>query len=141
MKRVGSGSRSFYRRNMTGCCESKERAAENLAAVLPHDFSELSKPNGSYLGLSFTNGVVLFDLFHRDRRRRFYNGVVVGKMGAGKSTLLKKIAMENSSRNNFIRGFDVTAEFETLVDTLNGYMINLDGSQGIINPLEVFQTV
>lgn len=121
--------------------EGKGMPAESLAAGLPYHFSELSDPNGSYLGLSFTNGVVLFDLFHRDRRRRFYNGVVVGKMGAGKSTLLKKIAMENSSRNNFIRGFDVTGEFETLVDTLNGYMINLDGSQGIINPLEVFQTV
>src|SRR5699024_85246 len=83
----------------------------------------------------------LFDLFHRDRKRRFYNGVVVGKMGAGKSTLLKKLAMDNHSRGNFIRGFDVTGEFESLVNAMQGYTISLDGSEGIINPLQIYKTV
>lgn len=121
--------------------EGKGMPAVTLASALPYHFSELDDPNGSYLGTSFTNGAIMFDLFHRDRKRRFYNGVVVGKMGAGKSTLLKKLAMDNASRNNFIRGFDVTGEFETLIKTLNGHMINLDGSNGLINPLEVYQTV
>lgn len=49
--------------------------------------------------------------------------------------------MDNAARSNFIRGFDVTGEFETLVEALKGYIINLDGSQGIINPLQVFKTV
>src|SRR5699024_7465681 len=74
-------------------------------------------------------------------KRRFYNGVVVGKMGAGKSTLLKKLAMDNHSRGNFIRGFDVTGEFESLVNAMQGYTISLDGSEGIINPLQIYKTV
>lgn len=121
--------------------EGKGMPAETLGAGLPYHFSELNDPTGSYLGMSFSGGNVLFDLFHRDRQRRFYNGVVVGKMGAGKSTLLKKLAMDNHSRGNFIRGFDVTGEFETLVNAMRGYIISLDGSEGIINPLEIFRTV
>lgn len=119
--------------------EGKGIPALSLAAGLPFHFAELNDDNGSYLGASFTGGNVLFDLFHRDARRRFYNGVVVGTMGAGKSTLLKKLAMDNACRGNFIRGFDVTGEFETLVETLNGQNISLDGSQGIINPLQIYR--
>lgn len=120
--------------------EGRGIPALSLSSGLPFHFSELNDPKGSYLGASFTGGNVLFDLFHRDSRRRFYNGVVVGTMGAGKSTTLKKLTMDNASRGNFIRGFDVTGEFETLVEALNGQNISLDGSQGIINPLQVYQT-
>src|SRR5699024_9018821 len=121
--------------------EGKGMSAETLAAGLPYHFSELNDPNGSYLGTSFSGGNVLFDLFHLDRKRRFYNGVVVGKMGAGKSTLLKKLAMDNHSRGNFIRGFDVIGEIESLVNAIKGYTISLDGSEGIINPLQIYKTV
>lgn len=120
--------------------EGKGLPALTLAAGLPFHFSELNDSKGSYIGTSFTGGNVLFDLFHKDKKRRFYNGVVVGTMGAGKSTLLKKLAMDNACRNNFIRGFDVTGEFATLVDALGGKIISLDGSQGIINPLEIYRT-
>lgn len=119
--------------------EGKGIPALSLAAGLPFHFSELNDPRGSYLGTSFTGGNVLFDLFHKDKRRRFYNGVVVGTMGAGKSTTLKKLMMDNACRGNFIRGFDVVGEFETLVNTLQGQYISLDGSQGIINPLQIYR--
>lgn len=121
--------------------EGQEMPAETLAAGLPYNFSELNDRTGSYLGTTFSGGNVLFDLFHKDTQRRFYNGVCVGTMGSGKSTLLKKIAMENHARNNFIRGFDVVGEFEKLVEEMHGKMVSLDGTQGIINPLEVFKTV
>lgn len=120
--------------------EGKGLTALSLASGLPFHYSELNDPKGSYLGTSFTGGNVLFDLFHKDKKRRFYNGVVVGTMGAGKSTTLKKLVMDNASRGNFIRGFDVTGEFETLVNALSGYSISLDGSQGIINPLQIYKT-
>lgn len=120
--------------------EGKGLPALSLASGLPFHYSELNDPKGSYLGTSFTGGNVLFDLFHKDKKRRFYNGVVVGTMGAGKSTTLKKLVMDNASRGNFIRGFDVTGEFETLVNALSGYSISLDGSQGIINPLQIYKT-
>lgn len=121
--------------------EGKGMPALTLGASLPYNYSYLDDDNGSYLGQSSTGGNVLFDLFYRDRKRRFYNGVVVGKMGAGKSTLLKKLAFDNASRGNFIRGFDVTGEFTTLVKELKGHSIALDGSQGVINPLQIFRTV
>lgn len=119
--------------------EGKALPALSLAAGMPYHFAELNDPKGSYLGTSFTGGNILFDLFHKDKKRRFYNGVVVGTMGAGKSTLLKKLLYDNTCRGNFIRGFDVTGEFETLVDTLGGQSISLDGSQGIINPLQIYR--
>lgn len=121
--------------------EGKGMPSLTVGAGLPYSFSDLDDTNGSYLGLSSTGGNVLFDLFYRDKKRRFYNGVVVGKMGAGKSTLLKKLAFDNASRGNYIRGFDVTGEFATLLDALSGHLVALDGSQGIINVLQVFKTV
>src|SRR5690625_7703567 len=60
-------------------------------------------------------------------------------MGAGKSTALKKLLMDNEARGNYIRGFDVTGEFKKLVHTLGGQSISLDGSDGIINPLQIFR--
>jgi len=120
--------------------EGRGMTARSLAGGAPFHFSELDDPRGDWLGASFTNGTVLFDLFHKDKKRRYYNGVIVGTMGAGKSTTLKKLTMSNASRGNFIRGFDVTGEFETLVKALKGYIISLDGSEGIINPLQIYKT-
>lgn len=111
-----------------------------LAGGMPFHFSDLNDPCGSYLGTTFSGGNVLFDLWHKDKRRKFYNAVLVGKMGMGKSTTLKKLMFDNASRGNFIRSFDVTGEFETLVESLNGYTLALDGSQGIINPLQIYKT-
>lgn len=119
--------------------EGKGMPAITLASGLPYHFSELNDRTGSFLGTSFTGGNVLFDLFHKDKLRRFYNAVVVGKMGAGKSTTLKKLLMDNEARGNFIRGFDVTGEFKTLVGALGGQSISLDGSDGIINPLQIYR--
>src|SRR5699024_6228556 len=120
--------------------EGKGMPAISLASGLPYDFSELNDRTGSYLGSSFTGGNVMFDLFHSDKLRRFYNGVVVGKMGAGKSTTLKKLLMDNEARGNFIRGFDVTGEFYTLVKSIEGKMLSLDGSDGIVNPLQIYRS-
>ncbi|WP_121639550.1 VirB4 family type IV secretion system protein [Virgibacillus sp. Bac330] len=120
--------------------EGKGMPAMTLASGLPYHFAELNDPNGSYLGMSFTGGNVLFDLFHKDTRRRYYNAVVVGTMGAGKSTTLKKLMSDNTIRGNFIRGFDVTGEFETIVNEFNGFSIRLDGGDGIINPLQIYRT-
>lgn len=120
--------------------DGKGLPAMSLAAGLPYHFSELNDATGSYLGTSFTGGNVLFDIFHKDKKRRFYNGVVVGTMGAGKSTLLKKLMQDNILRGNVIRGFDVTGEFKTLIERNGGESISLDGSQGIINPLQIYRT-
>lgn len=120
--------------------EGKGMPGVTLAAGLPFHFAELRDPRGAYLGTTFTGGSVLFDLFHKDKRRRFYNAVLVGQMGAGKSTLLKKLTLDNKIRGNYIRGFDVTGEFKKLVREVNGKMIALDGSEGLINPLQIYRS-
>lgn len=61
-------------------------------------------------------------------------------MGAGKSTLLKKATLDNAIKGYKIRGFDIVGEFEDLVHALGGKQISLDGTEGIINPLQVYKT-
>ena len=62
-----------------------------------------------------------------------YNALVIGEMGAGKSTLLKALEKDNTIRANFIRGFDATGEWTSLIEYNGGKIISLDGSQGILN--------
>ncbi|WP_176519799.1 VirB4 family type IV secretion system protein [Bacillus pseudomycoides] len=120
--------------------KGKEIPAVSLAGGCPFHFSYLHDPYGTYYGTTKTKGNVIFDIFHKDKQRKSYNGVMIGKPGAGKSTLLKKKAVDNASKGHFIRIFDVVEEFTDTVDELGGKTIALDGSQGQINPLQVFKT-
>ncbi|MDK8210524.1 type IV secretion system protein VirB4, partial [Bacillus subtilis] len=47
---------------------------------------------------------------------------------------------DNAIKGYKIRGFDIVGEFESLVRELGGKQIALDGSEGQINPLQVFKT-
>ncbi|NFI02374.1 ATP-binding protein [Clostridium botulinum] len=107
----------------------------------PFHFTELNDPTGMYLGTTKTGGNVIFDLFTKDDIRKSYNALVIGLMGSGKSTLLKKILNNNGIVENTIRIFDIAGEFKTLVRILGGEVIALDGSDGIINPLQIFATI
>ncbi len=120
--------------------QGKPMSALTLSAGLPYHYTKLEDPNGSFLGTTFTGGNVMFDNFCKTAKRLSYNALCFGVMGAGKSTLLKKMMLDNVIRGNFVRGIDVTGEFETLVKALGGKMIKLDGSDGIINPLHVLKT-
>ena len=60
-------------------------------------------------------------------------------MGSGKSTLLKKQFLSNAVLGNFVRTFDISGEFATLTKVLGGKVINLDGTGGILNPLEILR--
>ncbi|MBM0067957.1 VirB4 family type IV secretion system protein [Alkalicoccobacillus gibsonii] len=120
--------------------QGKQLPSSVLAGSLPFYFTQLHDPYGSYFGQTNTNGYVILDVFHKDKQRPSYNGVVIGSMGSGKSTLLKKIASDRADRGDFIRGFDVTGEFRPMVEARGGKIISLDGSEGSINPLHVFKT-
>lgn len=45
------------------------------------------------------------------------------------------------ARNMYWRGIDKSGEYVRLVRALGGVVVNLDGSEGMINPLEVMATV
>lgn len=107
----------------------------------PFHFKQLNDPTGVYLGTTDTNGNVLFDLFTKTNQRKSYNAVVFGTMGAGKSTLLKKLVLDNAIQGQTIRVLDVVGEFKDLVKTLGGKTISLDGTSGMINPLEILATI
>jgi hypothetical protein len=120
--------------------KGKEIPATTIAGGYPFHYTYLHDPFGTFLGTTYTGGTVIFDMFHKDKLRKHYNGLIVGQMGSGKSTLLKKFVLDQAIKGNKIRILDITGEFGTLVDRLNGKQIALDGSEGIINPLQVFKT-
>lgn len=119
----------------------KEIPSLSIAGGYPFHFTSLQDATGTYYGTTDTNGSIIFDLFHKDKQRKFYNALMIGKMGSGKSTLLKKTVLDQAIKGNKIRILDVTGEFSDLVRQLGGKEIALDGSAGLINPLHVYKTV
>ena len=99
----------------------------------------LDDPTGQYIGHTTTGGNVIFDLFHKDRSRNSYDGLVVGRKGSGKSTTLKKLMKCNAILGNYIRVIDIAGEFTELAQLLGGKIVTMDGSAGRINYLEVFR--
>lgn len=112
-----------------------------LGGGYPFHFTELSDPTGMYLGTTRTGGNVLFNIFTMNDFRKSYNALVVGLMGAGKSTLLKKLLKNTSIVGDMVRVFDIAGEFRDLVLERGGKVIALDGTDGIINLLQVFATI
>ena len=115
--------------------------SETLAAGDPFNGADLSDPLGAYYGTTQNGGSIFLDLAFNDGKKRFsYNGMIAGTTGSGKSTFLKKAIQDRIARGDFVRGFDVTGEFSNLVKILGGKSISLDGSVGILNPLEIMKT-
>lgn len=115
--------------------------SDNLAGGYFFNHIMLDDPHGEFIGHTSTSGAVNFDMWKRDSDRTSSNMIFLGKPGRGKSTLLKMLAEGNFVRNNFIRNFDVKGEYQDLTIQMGGTIISLDGSQGSINPLQIFPTV
>ena len=111
--------------------------AESLAAGYPFHFSSLEDPLGTLLGYTTSGGMVLFDHFHKDATRLSYSMVVLGKKGSGKSTILKKFGIDRLCRGDFVRFFDIAEEFGEITELVGGKTIKMDGSDGIINILQI----
>jgi len=126
----------LYSRNGQPCTSSA------LAGGDPFHFTSLNDDYGSLYGTSTANGggKILLDLFHKDNQRTSYNGIIIGKMGSGKSTLLKKMLMDRAIRGDYIRGYDPLGEFRYLVEELGGSIISLDGTDGILNMMQIMMS-
>jgi len=115
--------------------------SKTIAKGLPFYFTNVDDPSGSYFGTTNSNqGACLFDIFSKTKTRLSYNALMIGTMGSGKSTAMKKLILDNAIRGNYIRIIDPTGEYTTLVERLGGSVISLDGSQGVLNALEVLKT-
>lgn len=115
--------------------------SDNLAGGYFFNHIDLADPNGEFIGVTSTSGAVNFDMWHRDNTRTNSNMIFLGTPGQGKSTLLKELTEGNFVRNNYIRNFDVVGEYQDLTRQMGGKIISIDGSQGSINPLQIFPTV
>ncbi len=114
--------------------------SETLAIGHPYHFSQLIDPFGKYMGNTTTDGLVFFDGKHKDKKRLSYNGILFGSMGSGKSTTLKGMIKYDIITGNYVRGYATNNEFDKLVNYLGGKIINLDGTDGIINILHIYKT-
>lgn len=121
--------------------KGKEVPSTTVAGGYPFHYTYLGDESGTYYGTTDTNGSVIFDIFHKDTQRKYYNALMIGKMGSGKSTMLKKVVLDNAIKGHKVRILDVTGEFGELVEELGGKQVALDGSEGMTNPLQVFKTV
>lgn len=113
--------------------------ATGVAHGDPFHFSSLDDETGEFLGTTPCGGNVLLDIFQKTSTRLYYNFLAIGDMGSGKSTLLKKQFKSNAIKENYVRTFDISGEFTILTKTLGGKVIKLDGSEGILNPLEILK--
>lgn len=113
--------------------------ATGVAHGDPFHFSSLDDETGEFLGTTPCGGNVLLDIFQKTSTRLYYNFLAIGEMGSGKSTLLKKHFKSNAIKGNYVRTFDISGEFTILTKTLGGKVIKLDGSEGILNPLEILK--
>ena len=113
--------------------------ATGVAHGDPFHFSSLDDETGEFLGNTPCGGNVLLDIFQKTSTRLYYNFLAIGEMGSGKSTLLKKQFKSNAIKGNYVRTFDISGEFTILTKTLGGKVIKLDGSEGILNPLEILK--
>ncbi|WP_411328666.1 VirB4 family type IV secretion system protein [Anaerofustis stercorihominis] len=112
---------------------------EQIAFGNPYCYSELIDEFGDLIGFTPVGGTVIFDEFHKSASRKHYNSLVVGDMGSGKSTYLKKRFKANAAKGNYIRTFDVTGEFENLTKEFGGKIIKCNGTDGMLNPLEILK--
>lgn len=115
----------------------------SLAKGNPFHFSSLKDPYGFLWGTTSIEGgggAVLFDNFTKTAVRKSYDISIIGRMGSGKSTDIKKLLKDRAIRGDYIRGFDVSGEYRSLVEYLGGKIVALDGSEGILNALEIYKT-
>lgn len=126
---------------MGGIRSGEVLPATSIGGGLPFHHQSLKDPRGTYLGMTSTQGAFMLDVFRSTKMRKSFNGFILGKMGYGKSTVLKQLEEGLFARDSFIRGFDKAGDFNKLIKSQEGLIIDLAGGNGnIINPLEIFAT-
>ncbi|MGM0208389.1 hypothetical protein IGI96_002909 [Enterococcus sp. DIV0421] len=121
--------------------QGKELTTTDLGASYPLNHSQLIDPRGLYFGRTFTGGLVILDMWHKDYRRLSYNFVLLGLPGSGKSSTLKKIGSHNHLLGNYTYYFMANAENDRFMNAYGGVSIDASGRDGTVNPFQIFATV
>ncbi|MCK8605672.1 bifunctional adenosylcobinamide kinase/adenosylcobinamide-phosphate guanylyltransferase [Leuconostoc citreum] len=113
-----------------------------LAGTYAFNQTFIAHPRGTYLGLTTQRGEVMYDPSYNDSHTQLtaYN-LIVGGERSGKSAFAKKNLPGLIARGDTAWVFDKSDEWRDLVDYYFGVTLTLDGSQNIINILQVFGTV
>lgn len=114
--------------------------ALNIGKGTPFNHQTLKDSHGAEYGYTKTGGAFIWDVVHLNNTRLSSNLVMFGTMGAGKSTILKMITENLLAQGHIVWGFDKAKDFIPLIRSRNGRIVRLDGSEGMINWLEVFAT-
>ncbi|WP_099044436.1 type IV secretion system protein VirB4 [Leuconostoc citreum] len=113
-----------------------------LAGSYAFNQTFIAHPRGTYLGLTTQRGEVMYDPSYNDHRTQLtaYN-LIVGGERSGKSAFAKKNLPSLLARGDKAWVFDKSNEWRDLINYYFGVTLTLDGSQNIINLLQVFGTV
>lgn len=117
-------------------------SAADLGGAFWADFAKLDDPYGTIIGTSITGGIINFNAYLKDGR--FRTRPFLALMGApsfGKSTLQKMLVEDAFKRGHRIVVFDPQVEYGGLCDYAGGVTVKLDGSAGMINPMQIYPTV
>ena len=113
----------------------------SVSAVFPFVLSSIMDKGGIILGTS-GHFPVIADFFKRDNEHVNSNMVIIGKSGSGKSYATKTMLTNLSAENCKIFILDPENEYKSLVENLNGRMIDVGtASEGRINPFHVITTL
>lgn len=106
----------------------------------PFASSGFNDGSGYYLGKDSDGGIILIDLWKRNRNRPNSNMTVVGGSGSGKSTAIKHIIASEYARGTKIIVIDPEGEYKDMCTNplFNGDWIDVAGGRGgLINPLQI----
>ena len=102
--------------------------------------SGINDNGGYYLARTFTNKLILLNMWQRSKDRTNSNWFITGIPGVGKSTVLKTIFVKELAYGTKIILFDPEQEYVSLAadKDIDGDIIDCTGGDnGIINPLQV----
>lgn len=106
----------------------------------PFASSGFNDGTGFYLGKDSGGGIILLDLWKREKSRTNSNITIIGGTGTGKSTATKHIVASEYARGTKIIIIDPEGEYKEMCrnEYMEGDWIDVAGGRGgLINPLQV----